>query len=119
MTDVRYCPNCSRIGEVPPDAVNCCPDADPNYISKDIALQAKYGFRQRLEQQCTLAEPMITAIIEQAIVNNSVYAATHQEGHGYQNEGKKVDYRVGPMFCHIKVAGDTIRMMKKAGVKFV
>ena len=48
---VRYCPECSYIGEVPETCISCCPTAKPEYIDEEIAKQAKIGFDTIVQAQ--------------------------------------------------------------------
>lgn len=46
--NIRYCSECGTIGAVPADKQNCCPTANPSFVSHDIALQAHAGFQAAL-----------------------------------------------------------------------
>jgi len=45
---IRYCSECGTIGAVPADKQDCCPTANPSFVSHDIALQAHAGFKAAL-----------------------------------------------------------------------
>ena len=43
---VRYCPECSSIGDVPHTALDCCPDGSKAvYVSEEVAQLAYIGFK--------------------------------------------------------------------------
>ena len=52
---VRYCPECSSIGEPLPTSRDCCPDGShAMYVSEEIARQARLGFMTELRNEVKL-----------------------------------------------------------------
>ena len=42
---VRYCTDCSTVGDVGPEFVNCCPTPEISHVTEEVAKQAKAGFK--------------------------------------------------------------------------
>lgn len=75
-TTVRYCPECSHLGEVHSDCRDCCPDGSKaRYIPVHIAEAAQRDFRASITPRPAVATPVNPyerAVIEQAMVTECV-----------------------------------------------
>lgn len=62
---VRYCYECGHIGEVSKGKRDCCPDGSHAVmVPKDVAEQARIGFKQQATSQGALTDAQIDAITD-------------------------------------------------------
>lgn len=104
MELVRYCPQCSSIGEPPATALTCCPEHAECYVTPDIAKQAAKGFHVSWY-------PIITAPKDGTwflVINGDgkMWTCNHPDNHMRGQWHKSKLYKAEKWVGHIDTGGD-------------